>query len=115
MHIDFHASAEPTLGVEWEFALVDRVSRDLVSAASDLFELASPRLADPSRLHKELLRNTVEVVTGVCTTVGEAVEDLSTTLRTVIPAADELGIDLMGSGSHPFADWSEQQLTEGHR
>ncbi|QBX56130.1 glutamate--cysteine ligase [Nocardioides seonyuensis] len=115
MRLDFHASAEPSLGVEWEFALVDRTSRDLVSRASDLFELASARLDDPSRLHKELLRNTVEVVTGICTTTAEAVEDLSRTLRVVVPAADELGIDLMGAGSHPFADWSDQQLTEGHR
>ena len=28
MRIDFHASPEPTLGVEWELMLVDRVSRD---------------------------------------------------------------------------------------
>ena len=115
MRLDFHASAEPSLGVEWEFALVDCSSRDLVSRASDLFELASPRLEDPTRLHKELLRNTVEVVTGICATTAEAVEDLRRTLGVVVPAADELGIDLMGAGSHPFADWSEQQLTEGHR
>ena len=115
MRIDFHASPEPTLGVEWELALVDRQSRDLVNAAECLADLAGGRLEHPERLHKELLRNTVEVVTGVCTTVGEAVADLSDTLGVVMTAADELGVDLMGSGTHPFADWSEQQLTEGHR
>ena len=115
MRIDFHASPEPTLGVEWELALVDRQSRDLVNAAESLADLAGGRLEHPERLHKELLRNTVEVVTGVCTTAGEAVADLSDTLGVVMTAADELGVDLMGSGTHPFADWSEQQLTEGHR
>ncbi|CAA9388205.1 MAG: Carboxylate-amine ligase [uncultured Nocardioides sp.] len=115
MRIDFHASPQPTLGVEWELSLVDRTTRDLVSAASDLHELAGGRLRDPERLHKELLRNTIEVVTGVNTTVAEAVEDLRETLSVVIPAAHELGVDLLGSGSHPFADWSHQQLTEGHR
>ena len=115
MRIDFHASPEPTLGVEWELALVDRQSRDLVNAAECLADLAGGRLEHPERLHKELLRNTVEVVTGVCTTVGEAVADLSDTLGVIMTAADELGVDLMGSGTHPFADWSEQQLTEGHR
>ena len=34
MRIDFHASPEPTLGVEWELAIVDRDTRDLVSAAA---------------------------------------------------------------------------------
>ena len=72
MRIDFHASPAPTIGVEWEFALVDRGSRDLVSLAAELMGEAAPRLPDPSRLHKELLRNTLEVVTGVCGTVGEA-------------------------------------------
>ena len=55
---------------------VDRASRDLVSIASEVHELAGGRLDQPERLHKELLRNTVEVVTGICDTVGEAVTDL---------------------------------------
>lgn len=115
MRLDFHASASPTLGVEWEFALVDKTSRDLSNTAADLFSAASPRLTDPTRLHKELLRNTVEIVTGVCADVGEAMADLRETLAVVMPAADELGVDLFGAGAHPFADWSHQQLTEGSR
>jgi carboxylate-amine ligase len=115
VRIDFHGSAEPTLGVEWEFALVDKTSRDLSNTASELFAAAKPRLADPARLHKELLRNTVEVVTGVNHTVGEAVAELRHTLETVVPVADELGVDLYGGGTHPFASWTRQQLTEGHR
>jgi len=115
VRIDFHASPEPTLGVEWELALVDRDSRDLVNEAESLADLAGGRLEHPDRLHKELLRNTVEVVTGICATAGEAIADLSTTLGVVMTAADELGVDLLGAGAHPFADWSEQQLTEGHR
>ena len=115
MRIDFHASPEHTLGVEWELAIVDRDTRDLVNAAESLAGLAGGRLDHPERLHKELLRNTVEVVSGICTTAGEAVADLADTLGVVMTAADELGVDLMGAGAHPFADWSEQQLTEGHR
>ena len=80
MRLDFHASPSPTLGVEWEFALVDQTTRDLSNTAADLFAAASPRLPDPTRLHKELLRNTVEIVTGVCGTVGEAMADLRETL-----------------------------------
>jgi glutamate---cysteine ligase / carboxylate-amine ligase len=115
VRIDFHGSPEPTLGVEWEFALVDKKSRDLSNTASELFAAAKPRLDNPARLHKELLRNTVEVVTGINHTVGEAVADLRDTLETIVPVADELGIDLYGGGTHPFASWTRQQLTEGHR
>ncbi|GAA1140339.1 glutamate--cysteine ligase [Nocardioides aquiterrae] len=115
MRIDFHASPEPTLGVEWELALVDRRTRDLRNDATHLFARARPRLRDPGKLHQELLRNTVEIVSGICHTVPEAMADLRTTLEGVLPAGDDLDIDLYGAGTHPFASWTVQQLSEGHR
>ena len=115
VRIDFHASAMPTLGVEWELALVDRHTRDLRNDADNLFACAKPRLPHPQRLHQELLRNTVEVVTGVCRDVPEAMADLRATLFGLIPACEELGLDLFGGGTHPFASWSAQQLSEGPR
>ena len=115
MRIDFHASADYTLGVEWELALVDRRTRDLRNDASHLFARARPRLAHPDRLHQELLRNTIELVTGVCTTVGEAMDELRAALGGVLPACDDLDLDLYGAGTHPFAAWSHQQLSAGHR
>ena len=115
VRIDFHGSPRPTLGVEWEFALVDKTSRDLSNSAADLFTAVGPELSVERKLHKELLRNTVEVVTGICSTVEEAMADLRSTLDVVLPAADALGVDLFGAGTHPFAKWSAQQLTEGPR
>jgi carboxylate-amine ligase len=115
VRIDFADSSGPTLGVEWEFALVDKTSRDLVNAASELFDLVSARHGDQPRIHKELLRNTVELTTGICRTTGEAVEELSTMIDLVRPLADELGVDLYSAGTHPFAEWSHQLLTPGHR
>ncbi|WP_134767214.1 glutamate--cysteine ligase [Nocardioides sp. 1609] len=115
MRIDFTPSPEYTLGVEWELALVDRRSRDLRNDASHLFARARPRLPHPDRLHQELLRNTVELVTGVCHTTGEAMSDLRRTLAGVLPACDDLDLDLYGAGTHPFASWSGQQLSAGHR
>ncbi|MBM9459486.1 glutamate--cysteine ligase [Nocardioides sp. zg-536] len=115
MRIDFHGSPEPTLGVEWEFGLVDRRTRDLRNDAAHLFARAKARMPEPEKLHKELLKNTVEVVTGICPTVGDALTDLRTTLHHVTAAADDLGLDLYGAGTHPFASWTSQELSEGHR
>jgi glutamate---cysteine ligase / carboxylate-amine ligase len=115
VRIEFRGSPEPTIGVEWEFALVDRATRDLSNTAADLLAEVQPHLADVDRLHKELLRNTVEVVTGVCPDVASAATDLRETLEVVLPRAAALGVDLMGAGTHPFASWSQQQLTPGHR
>ena len=116
MGIAFAESPEQTLGVEWEFALVDKVTRDLSNTASELFDaVRREEGADDPKLHKELLRNTVEVVSGICGGVDEAVADLMHTLRVVRQAADELGVDLYSAGTHPFATWSHQLLTPGHR
>jgi carboxylate-amine ligase len=113
--IAYAGSARPTLGVEWEFALVDRTSRDLVNGASELFDRVRDAHGDQPQVHQELLRNTVEVVTGVCDTTAEAMADLTGTLRLVQPAAAALGVDLYCAGTHPFAQWSTQLLTPGHR
>ena len=117
--IEYAASPRPTLGVEWEFALVDKDTRDLSNTASELFDRVRREVPEharlESRLHKELLRNTVEVVTGVCESVPEAMEDLRATLRRVQPVADEMGVDLYSAGTHPFAQWSTQLLTPGDR
>lgn len=115
MAIDFADSPTATLGVEWEFALVDKRSRDLVNAASELFDLMAERHGSEPRLHKELLRNTVELTTGICDTVDGAMTELADMITKVRPLADELGVDLYCAGTHPFAAWSHQLLTEGHR
>jgi glutamate---cysteine ligase / carboxylate-amine ligase len=114
--IDFDVSTHQTLGVEWEFALVDKVTRDLSNTAFELFEaVREQRGAHEARLHQELLRNTVEVVSGISGSVDEAVEDLADTLRLVRRCADDLGVDLYCAGTHPFAQWSNQQLTPDRR
>ena len=118
MPVDFTPSPRPTVGVEWEFALVDRETRDLSNTAADLFAAVHERessVIDESKLHRELLRNTVEVVTGICDSVPEAVADLADTVRVVRRTAEGLGVDLYSAGTHPFAEWSVQQLTPGHR
>ncbi|MGZ5404497.1 MAG: glutamate--cysteine ligase [Nocardioides sp.] len=118
MPVDFTPSPNPTIGVEWEFALVDRETRDLSNCAADLFAAVhegASSVIDESKLHRELLRNTVEVVTGICRNVPEAVEDLSGTVQVVRREAQALGIELYSAGTHPFAQWSVQQLTPGDR
>ncbi len=113
--IAFAGDGQPTLGVEWEFALVDMGSRDLVNAASELFDLVEERHGPQPRLHKELLRNTVELTTGICRTTGEAIEELSQMIDMVRPLAAEIGVDLYSAGTHPFAEWNNQLLTPGAR
>lgn len=113
MKIPFHASERHSLGVEWEIALVDSESYDLVSAADRVFEALRPNTEH--RVHRELLLNTVELVTDVCATVGEAMADLADSMHTVQRAAAPLGIDLFSAGMHPFASWQDQKVTASDR
>ena len=109
--IDFAGSPRPTVGVEWEFALVDAKTRDLSNEAASVIA----GLGENPHVHKELLRNTVEIVTGICENAGEAMEDLQSTLRPVRKIVEEHGLELFCAGTHPFAKWSAQKLTDAPR
>ena len=111
VRIDFAGSERPTLGVEWEFALVDAQSWDLSNEAAEVIA----DIGATPHVHKELLRNTIEVVTGVCDTVAEAMEDLRSTLIPVRTIVEDRGMELFCAGTHPFARWSAQELTDGPR
>ncbi|MGX1738105.1 glutamate--cysteine ligase [Corynebacterium flavescens] len=107
----FARSPEHTLGVEWEIALVDPQTWDLVPRGAELIEkvnAASPE----SHLEKEFLQNTVELVTGICHTVPEAIADLSSSLAPVRAAAEEMGVRLWSSGGHPFTDFRENPVSD---
>ncbi|WP_420753342.1 glutamate--cysteine ligase [Rhodococcus sp. O3] len=111
MSVEFPGSPRPTLGVEWEIALVDKSTRDLSNTAAVVFDAVEAEAGHTPRLTKEFLRNTVELVTDVHDTVAEAVDDLSESLDLLRAAADPLGVDLMCAGTHPFAQWSDQVVT----
>ncbi|MFZ1177452.1 MAG: glutamate--cysteine ligase [Mycobacterium sp.] len=109
--IDFAPSPRPTIGVEWEFALVDAQSRDLSNEATSVIAEIG---ANP-RVHKELLRNTVEVVSGICECTAEAIEDLRDTLGPARRIVRDRGMELFCAGAHPFARWSSAKLTDAPR
>ena len=110
-HIDFAGSYRPTVGVEWEFALVDAQTRELSNDAAGVIA----ELGENPHVHKELLRNTVEIVTGICENSGQAMDDLSGTLRSVRQVVRDRGMNLFCAGTHPFAEWEAQQLTDAPR
>ncbi len=111
--VPWNGSPRPTLGVEWEIALVDKQTRNLVNKAAAVFDAVGDLHAPDGipRISKELLRNTVELISGVHDTVAEVVDDLRGTMDVVRRAADPLGVDLFCAGTHPFAQWSAQLLT----
>jgi carboxylate-amine ligase len=115
VHIPFASSERSSLGVEWEIQLVDRETRQLRSGVQPILEAMSPGGGDHPKAKTELLQSTVEVITGICGTVAEAMADLSATIDDVRFEADKLGLGLMCSGTHPITEWSSQELSPNPR
>ena len=110
--VAFAHSERSTLGVEWELALVDPVTLDLVPRAGEVLDaIAGTPLAD--RVVGEMLTNTIEIVSGVQTTVSGIADDLRDVMRQLRPVLAELGLEVLCAGTHPFALWQNQEVT-GH-
>ncbi len=116
MRIDFTSSERTSLGIEWELELVDLETRQLASGSNEILTALSPDgSGEHPKAKHELLQSCVEVITGICTTVEEGVEDLRGTVTDVRKAAAERGLGVMCSGTHPITDWATQRITDNER
>jgi len=115
--IEFKASERCSLGIEVELQLVDLATRQLASAATPI--LSEVGVGHPEGVHpkakNELFECCVEMITGICTTVAEAKDDLARTLKELDEAAAQRGLGVLCAGSHPFSDWHDQQLSPSPR
>jgi len=101
--------------VEWELALVDADSGDLRQVAQTVLDALSPDGSQHPTIRQELLLNTLEVVSKVCTTTREAMADLGESVALLRTLTDPLRVDLMCAGTHPFAHWGAQQVSNKER
>jgi carboxylate-amine ligase len=111
MAITFNSSPKPTLGVELEIQILDPETGDLVSGAPQILELNEGN----NCVKTELLESTIEINTGICETAAEVKKDLSQKLEDLQKQCDKLGFAIAMAGTHPFASWSDQKITQDHR
>ena len=103
-----------TVGIEEEYLLVDRDSRDLVKDPPDSLMSECERRLE-GRVSPEFLQSQIEVGTGKCATIREAAAELADLRRTVAEVAGEHGLALIAASTHPFASWEAQKHTRGDR
>ncbi|GMA91816.1 putative glutamate--cysteine ligase 2 [Homoserinibacter gongjuensis] len=117
MKVDFAPSARSTVGLEWELMLVDPATGELVGRGPEIIDqvLAAASPDDRYSATAELLTNTVEITSGIGRDVAEAVADIADAIAAVRRASDPLGVELMCAGSHPFAQWFDQAVTDKTR
>ncbi len=116
MEIPFARSERSTVGIEWELALVDVDSGDLRQVAQTVLDDVRPADGgEHPNIRQELLLNTVEVVSDVRRTVAEAGVDLERSIERIRQVTDPLRVELMCAGTHPFARWTQQKVTDKKR
>src|SRR5215468_7701030 len=103
-----------TIGIEEEYLLVDRSSRDLVGdIPQSLFDAAQRTLA--GQVMREFLKSQIEVGTRVHASPRAAGGELAAMRAAIAALADEHGLAPIAASTHPFARWSAQQPTERER
>lgn len=118
MHVtqEFAESPRSTVGLEWEVMLADPDTGDLVGRAPELLA-ALEEESEPERhtVTGELLTNTIEVTSGIGDSVAHAIGDIAAAIAAVRATTDPAGIELLSAGSHPYAQWFDQQVTDKTR
>ena len=115
MSLPFGSSQRSTIGVEWELQLVDRDSHDLRQSADAIIDRATTDGKLYPGVHREMLLNTIEVVSKPRSTVAECMADLMDCVDYLTPLASDLRIDLATAGTHPFARPGRQRVTDSER
>ena len=109
-------TAEPafTIGLEEEYHLVDRVSRDLVDDPPPAM-LSECETLLAGQVSPEFLRSQIEVQTGICATAAEARAELAELRGTVAQVAGRYGMAPVAAASHPLASHTTQRHTDRER
>jgi glutamate---cysteine ligase / carboxylate-amine ligase len=110
--ITWKPSAGPTLGIEWELQLIDSGSKLLRQDAREVLA-ALPGLdisGEHPKIRFEMMQSTVEVITGICSTVSEAKADLAATIAQLQRITAGRGTMLACAGTHPVSDWRDAKM-----
>jgi carboxylate-amine ligase len=101
-------------GIEEEFFLVDRATRDLAANVPASF-LRACRLALGERVGEELLQSQVETATPILHVATQARESLTVLRNEVAQVAGRYDLGLVAAGTHPFGAWQDQRHTDKDR
>jgi carboxylate-amine ligase len=110
------SSAEPSfsIGVEEEYLLVDKSTRDLVADPPDDILRECEELLQ-GQVSPEFMRAQIEVGTRVCHSVEEARWDLARLRSVIAEVTGRYGLAPIAASTHPYARWLDQKHTERER
>jgi carboxylate-amine ligase len=103
-----------TVGIEEEYLLVDRESRDLAVEPPESMMRECEELLS-GQVTPEYLKAQIEVGTRVCRNVKEARADLRRLRAAVAEVAGRYGLAPIAASTHPSARWEEQKHSDKER
>ncbi len=109
-----HGEPPFTIGIEEEYLLVDRQTRDLAVDVPDTLMAECERRLE-AQVSPEFLRAQIEVGTRVCDNLKQAAIELASMRKTVAEVAAEHGLAPIAASTHPFATWHRQKHTDKER
>jgi glutamate---cysteine ligase / carboxylate-amine ligase len=105
-----------TIGVEEEYLLVNRETRDLVTDMPEsMIEDCEMEMEARGQVSPEFLRAQIEVGTKVCESIAEVRQELGRMRECVRSVADRHGCAPIAASTHPFARWLDQRHTDKER
>ena len=107
----FEDGQDLTVAVEEEFALLDPETLELTSRFEELKAGAAGTELD-EHLVGELIASEIEIKTGRCTSFAEAAERMAERRAQLADLADEFGVALACTGTHPWSRWQDQRIID---
>jgi glutamate---cysteine ligase / carboxylate-amine ligase len=107
----FETTADFSVAVEEEFALLDPASLELVNRFEELQAAAQGTVLE-DHLVGELIASEVEIKTGRCETFADAAPRMGERRAQLAALAGEVGVGLGGTGTHPWSRWQDQRIID---
>jgi carboxylate-amine ligase len=110
----FGQSPPWSIGIEEELMILDAETLALSPAVYELLEETKGLKLD-GQVKTELFASVVELATGICKTATEAYDNLCSLRTAAAAAAEQKGLVLAASGSHPFSPPAVQEIAHEER
>jgi glutamate---cysteine ligase / carboxylate-amine ligase len=108
---EYEATQDFTVAVEEEFAILDPDTLALSNRFEELKAAAQGTELD-AHLVGELIASEVEIRTGRCESFAEIVALVPERRAQLRRLADELGVALGATGTHPWSSWQDQRIID---
>jgi glutamate---cysteine ligase / carboxylate-amine ligase len=108
----FEASADFTVGIEEEFAILDPETLELVPRFEDLRDAAASDTVLSESIAGELISSEIEIRSGAGADIHDALARQGEARRRLFTLARDHGVALGATGTHPLSDYREQHIID---